>query len=125
MEAPEKNVDGTKIVTGQPLYGLDYSTDNMLIAMLVHPPAFGMQLKSIDESDAANMPGIKKVFPMKTHLEDYSLGAFDNDAFNEVAVVVGDSTWEVMKAKEALKVEWEMAPAKKGGTQYVWTNKNN
>lgn len=108
-----KNVDGTKIVTGQPLYGLDYSTDNMLIAMLVHPPAFGMQLKSIDESDAANMPGIKKVFTMKTHLEDYSLGAFDNDAFNEVAVVVGDSTWEVMKAKEVLKVEWEMAPAKK------------
>ena len=107
-----KNVDGTKIVTGQPLYGLDYSTDAMLIAMIVHPPAFGMQLKSIDETQASTMPGIKKVFTMKTHLGDYGLGAFDNDAFNEVAVVVGNSTWEVMKAKEALKTEWELAPAK-------------
>ena len=107
-----KNVDGTKIVTGQPLYGLDYSTDAMLIAMIVHPPAFGMQLKSIDDSQAASMPGIKKVFTMKTHLGDYGLGAFDNDAFNEVAVVVGNTTWEVMKAKEALKTEWELAPAK-------------
>ncbi len=108
-----KNVDGTKIVTGEPLFGLDYSTENMLIAMIVHPPAFGMQLKSIDDSQAANMPGIKKVFTIKTHLGDYGLGAFDNDAFNDVAVVVGNSTWEVMKAKEALKAEWELAPAKK------------
>lgn len=108
-----KNVDGTKIVTGEPLYGLDYSTENMLIAMIVHPPAFGMQLKSIDDSQAANMSGIKKVFTIKTHLGDYGLGAFDNDAFNDVAVVVGNSTWEVMKAKEALKAEWELAPAKK------------
>ena len=108
-----KNVDGTKIVTGKPLYGLDYSAENMLIAMLVHPPAFGMQLKSVDASKAASMPGVKKIFPIKTHLEDYSLGALDNDAFNEVAVIVGDSTWEVMKAKEVLKTEWELAPAKK------------
>jgi len=107
-----KNVDGTKIVTGQPLYGLDYSSENMLIAMIVHPPDFGMRLKSVDDSQAATMPGIKKVFTLKTHLGDYSLGAFDNDAFNEIAVVVGNSTWEVMKAKEALKVEWENAPAK-------------
>ena len=85
----------------------------MLIAMLVHPPAFGMQLKSVDASKAASMPGVKKIFPINTHLEDYSLGALDNDSFNEVAVIVGDSTWEVMKAKEVLKTEWELAPAKK------------
>ena len=72
-----------------------------------------MQLKSVDDSQAASMPGIRKVFRIKTHEEGYSLGAFDNDAFNEVAVVVGNSTWEVMKAKEALKTEWELAPAKK------------
>ncbi len=88
-----KNVDGSKIVTGKPLYGLDYKQDNMLIAMIVHPPAFGMRLKSMDEKEVLSMPGIKSVFKMKTHLEDYSLGAFDNDAFNEVAVVVGASTW--------------------------------
>ena len=117
-----KNVDGKKIVTGQPLFGLDYATDNMLIAMIVHPPAFGMKLKSIDQSEASKMPGIKKVFQMKTHLEDYSRGAFDNDAFNEVAVLVGTSTWEVMKAKEVLKTEWELAPAKKEELNFFGRN---
>ena len=108
-----KNVDGLKIVTGQPLYGIDYKADNMLIAMIVHPPAFGMRLKSIDDIQSSQMPGIRKVFAMKTHLDDYDLGAFDNDAFNEVAVVVGNSTWEVMQAKKELKIEWEMAPGTK------------
>ena len=107
-----KNVDGDKIVTGKPLFGLDYKEDNMLIAMLVHPPAFGMQLKSIDDSETKHMPGVKKVFKMKKHLDQYSLGGLDNDAFNEVAVVVGNSTWEVMQAKKTLKCSWEMAPEK-------------
>ncbi len=107
-----KNVDGSKIVTGKPLFGLDYKEDNMLIAMLVHPPAFGMQLKSIDKSKTKHMPGIKKVFKMKKHLDQYSLGGLDNDAFNEVAVIVGNSTWEVMQAKKTLKCSWEMAPEK-------------
>ena len=107
-----KNVDGGKIVTGKPLFGLDYKEDNMLIAMLVHPPAFGMQLKSIDDSETKHMPGVKKVFKMKKHLDKYSLGGLDNDAFNEVAVVVGNSTWEVMQAKKTLKCNWEMAPEK-------------
>ena len=49
---------------------------------------------------------------MKTHESGYKLGAFDNDAFNDLAVVVGRSTWEVMQAKKVLLIEWEMAPAK-------------
>ena len=105
-----KNVDGMKIVTGQPLFGLDYQRDGMLIAMIVHPPAFGMQLKSIDDAEARSMPGIKDVFTIKTFEEDYKKSAFDTSAFTDLAVVVGNSTWETLNAKKALKVEWELAP---------------
>ena len=59
-----KNVDGKKIVTGKPLYGLDYKSDNMLIAMIIHPPAFGMQFKSMDDS-RIKMPGIKKYLQLR------------------------------------------------------------
>jgi isoquinoline 1-oxidoreductase subunit beta len=40
-----KNVEGLKIVTGKPLFGIDYQREGMLIAMIVHPPAFGLKLK--------------------------------------------------------------------------------
>ena len=57
-----KNVDGFKIATGQPLFGLDYKKDGMLIAMIIHPPAFGMKLKSFDATEAKTKPGIRDVF---------------------------------------------------------------
>ena len=104
-----KNVDGQKIVTGQPLFGLDYRREGMLIAMIVHPPAFGMKLKSLDDSMARAMPGIKDVFTINTYQDDFAKSFADTTAFNELVVVVGQTTWEVLNAKKALKAEWEPA----------------
>ncbi len=106
-----KNVDGLKIVTGQPLYGLDIQKEGMLIAMIAHPPAFGLQLKSVDDTEAKKMPGIKDVFTIQTFNEDYKKSAFDNCSFTNLVVVVGNTTWEVMQAKKALKIEWDRSPA--------------
>jgi isoquinoline 1-oxidoreductase subunit beta len=102
-----KNVDGLKIVTGKPLFGMDIRRESMLIAMIVHPPAFGMKLKSVDGSAAKAMPGIRDVFPIKIFNDDYERQFFDTCTFNEVVAVVGNTTWEVMNAKKALKIEWE------------------
>jgi isoquinoline 1-oxidoreductase beta subunit len=102
-----KNVDGLHMVTGKPLYGLDYYKEGTLIAMIVHPPAFGMKLKSFDDSTARAMPGIRDIFSFKTFLEDYERNFFDTNAFPELIAVVGDSVWQVMKAKNAVKAEWE------------------
>ncbi len=102
-----KNVDGSKIVTGQPLFGIDYHREDMLIAMITHPPAFGMKLKSVDDSAARAMPGIKDIFTFQVFNDDYEQQFFDTCTFTELVAVVGDSTWEVMKAKEALTLEWE------------------
>ena len=102
-----KNVEGLNIVTGKPLFALDYHQEGMLIAMIEHAPSFGLKLKSVDAADAKAMPGIKDVFTIKTYEDDYEKGGFDANAFGELVVVVGNSTWEVMNAKKALNIEWE------------------
>lgn len=102
-----RNVDGKKVVTGQPLFGLDYKQEGMLIAMIEHAPAFGMKVKSLDDSAARNMPGIKDIFRLVTYPEGLERQWSDVIAFTELVVVVGNTTWEVMQAKKALKVEWE------------------
>ncbi len=84
-----KNVDHPAIVTGKPLFGLDFYRKGMLFAM-VQRPAFGMKLKAVDSAAAKAMPGIVDVVTFK----------------NNVAVV-GKSTWQVKKAREALKIEYE------------------
>ncbi len=85
-----RNVDNHEMVTGKPLYGLDFYKEGMLFAMIQRPTAFGLKLKSVDAAAAKAMPGIVDVVTFK----------------NNVAVV-GKSTWQVNKARKALKVEYE------------------
>ena len=104
----KKNVDGLNIVTGKPMFGVDYHKEGMLIAMAVHPPAFGMTLEALNNADEVKaMSGIKDIFPIKTYKDDYKRGYFDTNAFPEIVVVVGNSTWEVMQAKKAVKANWK------------------
>jgi isoquinoline 1-oxidoreductase subunit beta len=103
----QKNVEGLKIVTGKPLFGMDYRKEGMLIAMVTHPPAFGQKLKSFDATAAKAMAGIKDVFTIQVFKDDYAQEMFDTRTFNELVVVVGNTTWEVMNAKKAVQIEWE------------------
>jgi isoquinoline 1-oxidoreductase subunit beta len=103
----KRNVEGKNIVTGKPLFGIDHKEEGMLIAMIVHPP-FGMMIKSLDASSVKSMPGIKDAFTIKTLTEDYERNGFDTTSFLELGVVVGNTTWEVMNAKKALKLEFEL-----------------
>ncbi|TAG50393.1 MAG: xanthine dehydrogenase family protein molybdopterin-binding subunit, partial [Runella slithyformis] len=105
----KKNAEGLKVVTGQPLFGMDYKVDGMLIAMIQHPPAFGMKLKSFDAAAAKKMPGIKDVFSFKLYDDGFEQSGFDTRTFNEMIVVVGKTTWEVMNARKKLIVQWEPA----------------
>lgn len=103
----KKNVKGLSIVTGKPLFTADYNQEGMLIAMIAHPPAFGLKVKSVDDSAARSMPGIKEVFTFKTLADGYERNAFDTATFTELVAIVGNTTWEVMNAKKALKIAWE------------------
>ena len=109
VRSSKKNVEGLKIVTGQPLFGLDYKQEGMLIAMIEHPPAFGIKLKSFDASQTLKMPGIKDVFTLKLYEDGFEQGGFDTRTFNDLLVVVGKTTWEVMNARKKLIVQWEPA----------------
>ena len=53
------------------------------------------------------MSGIQDVFTIKVLNDDFERQHFDTCTFLEVVAIVGDSTWQVMQAKKAIKVEWE------------------
>ena len=110
IRSSKKNVDSKDIVTGKALFGLDTYKDDMLVAMMVHPPAFGKQLKSLNADSVKNMPGIVDAFEIETYKEGGERNWSDVTAFNKIPIVVGHTTWEVMEAKKKLQVEWELAP---------------
>ncbi|HLL95140.1 MAG TPA: molybdopterin cofactor-binding domain-containing protein [Spirosoma sp.] len=88
-----KNVDNPGIITGKPLFGLDFYREGMLYAM-IQRPGFGYTLKSVNDTTVKAMPGIVDVL------------TFDNNV-----AIVGKSTWQVKKAKDALKIEWNKTDA--------------
>jgi CO/xanthine dehydrogenase Mo-binding subunit len=101
-----KNVDGYKIVTGKPLYGLDFKRDGMQLAVIQHPPAFGMKVKDFNEEEIKRMPGVKDAFIIDTTIEDPSWS--DEKGFLQLIAVVGESTWQLIKAKQAIKASWDI-----------------
>ncbi|MDF0706181.1 xanthine dehydrogenase family protein molybdopterin-binding subunit [Flagellimonas okinawensis] len=103
----KKNVDGEKIVTGKPLFGLDVYKEGMLTAMIVHPPAFGMKYKGMNADAVKSMPGIKDVFHFEVYPEGIEKQWSDQGGIAELVAIVGNSTWECMQAKKSLEVEWE------------------
>ena len=106
----KKNVDGLKIATGKPIFALDHKVEGMKVAMIVHPPAFGMRMKAMEAAPLKAMPGITDVFKINIFKDDYARNGFDTTTFPEIVAIVGDTTWEVLNAKKALKVSWENMP---------------
>ncbi|WP_324026076.1 molybdopterin-dependent oxidoreductase [Maribacter sp. BPC-D8] len=106
-----RNVDGPNIITGKPLFGIDIQEEGMMIAMIVHPPAFGMTYKSMNADAVKSMPGIKDVFPIDVYKDDTEKQWSDAGGIDKLVAIVGESTWQCMQAKKALNVEWEESSA--------------
>ncbi len=84
------NVDIDKIITGKPLFGLDYKAENMMIASVLRPPAFGQKLVSFDDTKAKEVSGVKEIIK-----------------FGDKIAVLASSTWAAMKGKKALIANWK------------------
>ena len=85
------NVDIDKIVSGQPLFGIDTKEEGMLYAAAIRPPAFGMELESFDDTAAKKVVGVEEVVRFAT---------------NKIAVLA-DNTWTAFKAKKLIKAKWK------------------
>jgi isoquinoline 1-oxidoreductase subunit beta len=94
-----KNVENHKIVTGQPIFGLDARVPNMLVATIAKSPGFAGKPLNIDDSETKKIPGVRHVV---------KIDGLENPTHLQPGVaVVADHTWAAMKGKEALKVTWD------------------
>ena len=84
------NIDNKKIVTGQPLYGIDTRREGMLYAIVARPPAFGKTLRSFDDTETRKVAGVKNVVQARN-----------------VVAVLATSTWAAKKGRDVLKVVWD------------------
>jgi isoquinoline 1-oxidoreductase beta subunit len=107
------NVDIDKIITGKPLFGLDYKKKGMLYASVLRPPAFGQKLDSFDASEAKKVKGVIDVITIGDKVRKYVASGKNNWTFTmaetDKVVVIAENTWAAIKGKKALSALWKTA----------------
>lgn len=94
--------DTKKIVTGQPMFGIDVRVPGMLYATYEKAPVFGAKVASADLDAARAVKGVKKVFVVD--------GGTRLDGLLPGVAVVADSWWAARKGRNALKTKWADHP---------------
>lgn len=96
-------VDNYKIVTGQPLYGIDTVLPDMLYAVYEKCPVFGGKLIDANLDEVAAAPGVEHAFALAGG--DSLRGLLDGVA------VVADNWWAAKTARErVLRINWSEGP---------------
>jgi isoquinoline 1-oxidoreductase beta subunit len=90
---PLKRLDTLDKLDGSKKYAVDVQLPGMLNAIYFASPVFGAKLKSLDDRQAINMPGVKKV--LKVADDGYA--------------VVADTWWQAKVAAEKVLVVWDDA----------------
>lgn len=96
-------VDNADLVTGKPLFGIDFTLPDMQYATFTKCPSAGGAVKSANLDTVKAMAGITDAFVVD------AAGAIDN--LRSGVAILGTSTWQVLQAKKALEIEWDTAEA--------------
>jgi isoquinoline 1-oxidoreductase beta subunit len=109
-----QGVDNPKIVTGQPLFGIDTRLPGMLYAAFVKCPTFGGHVGTANLDAVKQLPGVKDAFVLGS-----------DEGVRSGVAIVADNTWAAFKAAEKLQVTWENTDRPNDSTEAYEAAKND
>ncbi len=90
---PVKRLDTPAKVNGTAVYGIDARPPGVKFATVAQSPVFGGRLKSVDDTAAMAVKGVRQVVRL-----------------NDAVAVVADHMGAAKKGMEALQIEWDDGP---------------
>jgi isoquinoline 1-oxidoreductase beta subunit len=96
---PAKRLDTPAKVNGSAVYGIDARPAGVKIATLAQSPVFGGRVKSVDDTAAKAVKGVRQIVRL-----------------DDAVAVVADHMGAAKKGLAALKIEWDDGPHARLGT---------
>ena len=103
-----RGVDDPKVVSGQPLFGIDVQRPGMVYASYTKCPAAGGKVASFNVDEIKAQRGVLDAFALDGT-------GVPIEVMPGVAIIAKD-TWSAFQAKDKLKVEWDLSEASKDST---------
>jgi isoquinoline 1-oxidoreductase beta subunit len=99
---PVRGVDVAAMVTGRPIYSIDFTLPGMLFAVFQKSPVFGGQVTTANVEVIRREPGVRHVLIAK--------GGSDLTGLMGGVAIVADSWWQAQSARRKLEVTWDDGP---------------
>jgi isoquinoline 1-oxidoreductase beta subunit len=103
-----RRLDSRPKCDGSLKFGLDLDLPGMKVAVVAHPPVFGARVKSISDSEARVVEGVRDVFEIPL-------------TNGSGVAVVADKFWPAKQARSRLKVEWDFTGVERADSSELWT----
>jgi len=91
-----RRLDSRPKCDGSLKFGLYLDLPGMKTAVVAHPPVFGGRVKSLDDTAARGVEGVREVFEIPL-------------AKGTGVAVVADKFWTAKQARDRLKIEWDLS----------------
>src|SRR5688500_7421643 len=99
---PTRGVDTTNIVTGKPIFSIDFTLPDMKYAVYQKAPVLGAKVATATIDEIKKLPGVRDAFVLE--------GGTDLQALLPGVAIVADSWWQANQARRQLKVTWADHP---------------
>jgi isoquinoline 1-oxidoreductase beta subunit len=102
----QRGYDVPKIVTGKPLFAIDFTLPDMLFAVYQKCPVFAGKVVSANLDEIKAMPGVRHAFVVDGMVKGGTVVEQDPGLEPGVAIVA-DSWWQAQSARKKLQVKWD------------------